>query len=310
MNTLVKEPGNKRRQPAPGSEPQPMRILLFEESPSHRSLLKTSLIGMSITGAEMTVVERLSEGLELLRRKSYEVALVDLDLPRGRGEEIVDSLRVRAPELPIIMLAGRHDDEIALDMLRRGVQDILLKEQLSSYQLTRALRYAMERHAAASGLYRRVRNLEASEAQIRQVIESNVDAMVVVNLEGKVQFANPAAMRMLGCALNRLPEQILAAPLGAHQALELNVLLEGGTSGIEEMKVAQIEWDGAWGRLAVFRDITARKTAEEELQIRESHLTERICGLSKTIQDLQRKSEDSENHADKLAHQSKRDGVP
>jgi signal transduction histidine kinase len=87
----------------------------------------------------------LADGIALAAAEKFDVALLDLGLPDVEGIDAVEQLRAAAPPLPIVVLSGRADVDTALESMRRGVQEYLVKGQAEDVLLPRAIRYAIER---------------------------------------------------------------------------------------------------------------------------------------------------------------------
>lgn len=107
--------------------------------------------------------------------------------------------------------------------------------------------------------------LVASEARFRDVIERNADAIVVVDGNGEVLYANPMAERLFGRAGEDLVGSPLGFPVVAGETTELDVLTQAGPR-VAEMRVVPSMWDGERAYIASLRDITVRKEAERDAQ--------------------------------------------
>jgi phosphoserine phosphatase RsbU/P len=94
---------------------------------------------------QLKVAVTLAEGLAQVAADKFDVALLDLGLPDAEGIDAVEQLRAAAPPLPIVVLSGRADVDTALESMRRGVQEYLVKGQAEDLLLPRAIRYAIER---------------------------------------------------------------------------------------------------------------------------------------------------------------------
>jgi PAS domain-containing protein len=111
----------------------------------------------------------------------------------------------------------------------------------------------------------------------RRVIEHSVDGLLVIDAEGIVQFANPAAVSLFASRTHQLTGFHLGAP-ASHDAVEIT--LAGGDSvRYVEMRSTEITWEGCQATLAALRDITQRKHAEEALQKQADELRERNGAL-------------------------------
>jgi len=130
---------------------QPLNILLVEDNPADARLIE-SYLGRGIRGSvELRTCKRLDEALDLVRRQPPDAVLLDLGLPDSQGLETIDRLAARSDGLPVVVLTGRHDEQVALQAIRRGAQDYLSKGAFDAELLGRTIRYAVERsHAEKS----------------------------------------------------------------------------------------------------------------------------------------------------------------
>lgn len=124
------------------------QVLLVEDNPADARLLQVILTEANGSGEGFNLqhVERISEALTSLSREHYDAILLDLTLPDGQGLTTAEVLCAAAPEVPIVVLTGLDDEAMALQAVQAGAQDYLVKGQVDGPMLTRALRYAIERH--------------------------------------------------------------------------------------------------------------------------------------------------------------------
>jgi two-component system, cell cycle response regulator len=143
-----------RRRRMPSSSPT-VRLLLIEDSPSDAGLLRAALTRGHGGRFDLLHVERLGDGLDHLAEEQVDVALVDLSLPDSHGLESFRAVHDRAPDVPVIVLSGTDDDELAVRAVNEGAQDYLPKRSLEEPELlARSIRYAIERHRLISELRR------------------------------------------------------------------------------------------------------------------------------------------------------------
>ena len=110
---------------------------------------------------DVTRAGRLREALDLLdRRREFDVALLDLNLPDATGPAALVRLQTAAPHLPIVVLAPRGDDQQALSAIRQGAQDWVPKEELTPSSLARTIRHAIGRKRVEVELRKQIRRLE------------------------------------------------------------------------------------------------------------------------------------------------------
>jgi len=149
------------------TENRPCTVLLVEDNASYAKLIKHGLTTARAENLSVQHVKRLSAALECLAAMEIDVAVVDLSLPDSSGCDTFQSLRSRAPQVPIVILTGLDDAHLALELLKQGAQDYLLKHEVEPKLLVRSLRYAIERHRATV-LQSRNEQLE----QARALLES------------------------------------------------------------------------------------------------------------------------------------------
>ena len=133
------------------------KVLLIEDNPGDADLVRLRLVECR-TPVNVNCVTRLSAGLESLSRETPSVVLLDLYLPDSRGAETFRPVMEHAPNVPVVVLSGQDDEVLAMKAVHHGVQDYLIKGDISSKHLERAIRYAVERQ----GL---LRSLEISQKQ-------------------------------------------------------------------------------------------------------------------------------------------------
>jgi two-component system cell cycle sensor histidine kinase/response regulator CckA len=123
-----------------------MHVLLIEDNEDDAVLIQDVL---SRQGGEPVTVDwadRLDTGLTHLARGPVDAVLADLSLPDNHGLDILSTLRRHRRDAPVIVLTGLDDEAVAEQALRHGAQDYWVKSRLSPDGLTRAIRYAIERH--------------------------------------------------------------------------------------------------------------------------------------------------------------------
>jgi len=133
-----------------------MRVLLVEDNDDDVLLIRESLSG---TALEIDRAERLSTALARLTSGTFDAVLLDLSLPDAWGLDTIRRLRREAAAVPIVVLTGLNDEEIAMRAVEEGAQDYLFKGQSDGHLLARSLRYAIQRHRAEETLKERNREL-------------------------------------------------------------------------------------------------------------------------------------------------------
>lgn len=132
-------------------------VLLIEDNPGDADLVRLRLVEGN-PAVDVACVNRLADGLEALKREAPSLVLLDLNLPDSQGSETFRKILEKAPGIPVVILSGQDDQGLAIKALHQGAQDYLLKGGLTSSDLDRAMRYAVERQAL-------LRSLEMSRKQ-------------------------------------------------------------------------------------------------------------------------------------------------
>lgn len=124
---------------------QTLRVLLIEDNVGDSRLIRRTLLGTLAVTFDVETADRLATGLERLRAGSVDVLLLDLSLPDSQGLETFRRVHQELPDLPIVVLTGLEDEQVAIEALQAGAQDYLAKGQVAGDVLARSLRYAVER---------------------------------------------------------------------------------------------------------------------------------------------------------------------
>lgn len=127
-------------------------ILLIEDNRAEARLLQEILKGSRLHQAELIHVSRLEEGIAHCQQHRVDIILLDLTLPDSYGLASLDKLFGRVPSIPIVVLTNTNDDDLAVEAVRRGAQDYLVKRQVNQDLLVRSLRYAIERQQGEEAL--------------------------------------------------------------------------------------------------------------------------------------------------------------
>tara|TARA_R110002072_G_scaffold32211_3_gene98583 strand:- start:5196 stop:6926 length:1731 start_codon:yes stop_codon:yes gene_type:complete len=121
------------------------KILLVEDNPGDVRLVEIMLKQAGSSCFQLTCCKTMSEAVHEISNNGFDVALLDMSLPDGDGIENITLLKSRSPSLPIVVMTGRKDEEFAINAVKAGAQDYLVKGQIDELQLSRALHYSIER---------------------------------------------------------------------------------------------------------------------------------------------------------------------
>ncbi|MGI9329431.1 MAG: putative bifunctional diguanylate cyclase/phosphodiesterase [Gammaproteobacteria bacterium] len=122
-----------------------MRLLLVEDNLEDADFLAASLRRHQVSDIELNHVTTLKDAVHQLSIEPFDAVLLDLHLPDGSGLECVDAIQAAESKTPVVVLSGQDDEEFALSILNKGVQDYLVKWEGEAQTILRTIRYAVER---------------------------------------------------------------------------------------------------------------------------------------------------------------------
>jgi two-component system sensor histidine kinase UhpB len=127
-------------------------VLTIEDNPGDARLVQEALQGSSNPAYKVEWVPSLSSGLARLDHGGIDILLLDLGLPDSRGLAALARVQALAPAVPVVVLSGADDEQLAVEAVREGAQDYLVKTPADYKLLVRSLRYAIQRKRAAEAL--------------------------------------------------------------------------------------------------------------------------------------------------------------
>ncbi len=151
-----------------------IKVFMIEDNLKDTYLIRHMLEISTNPKFVISHVQRLSEGLAQLKDRHFDVVLLDLGLPDSQGIDTLRKVHDKDTVVPIIVLTGLDDQEIATQAIRFGGQDYLIKGQLDSGLLMRSIRYAIERKRADDQL-RSAKDLSDALNRLNVVIHSTLE---------------------------------------------------------------------------------------------------------------------------------------
>jgi DNA-binding NarL/FixJ family response regulator len=124
-------------------------VLLIEDNIPDTRLIRELLEEDKTIRFKIIHVTELEVGLDSLRMGDIHVVLLDLTLPDSQGMETFSRVYSRAPHVPIVVLTGVKDEGLALEVIRAGAQDFLVKGMINYCVLRQTVLYAIERKRGA-----------------------------------------------------------------------------------------------------------------------------------------------------------------
>jgi len=288
-----------------------VNILLVDDDPLDRRLVEVTL-ARSNTSVQYNVetAGTLSEATKRLSNGSYDVLLLDLNLPDSSGIDTVQQAQDTNSDASIVVLTGLDDEEMGLEAIRRGAEDYLVKGKSLEHILVRTIRYSLER--------KRVRQrLMETENLFRSVVQTAGSAIFVLSPEYRILEWNEQAEHLYGWqrqeVLNKdylrlfVPEEIrdrVATDMGkvlsgkTIKSLENSIQIRDGSRRILLWNASAL-FDAKGqtiGVIVVGQDITDRKHMEDELRHHREYLelivNERTANLQEVNKQLRNEIDD------------------
>ncbi|MYH02474.1 MAG: response regulator [Nitrospira sp. SB0675_bin_23] len=180
-------------------------ILLVEDHPGDARLIQEFL--QDLQGRSFTVVtaESFRQTYDRLKEHNVDVALVDLSLPDSHGLDTFRKLAADYPLLPQILLTGLNDRKIAIQAVREGAQDYLIKGQVDEDILIRAIDYAIERKRIQAELEAANTRLQKSAEDLHSILNQLHIGTILLSPEGRILHMSISALRLLG-KKGKIPE--------------------------------------------------------------------------------------------------------
>lgn len=166
-----------------------VRVLLIEDNEGFAYFVRDVLTRQQIGRFALDAVGDLASGLAFLKRGNIDVVLLDLGLPDSGGFRTFKSVRACDPDAPIVIITCLDDKDLAVQAVREGAQDYLVKDKVDAELLVRSIRYTIERAEADRALRRlSARLLRTQDDERRRIARSLHDtagqtlAAVIMNL--------------------------------------------------------------------------------------------------------------------------------
>ena len=240
---------------------QSIHVLLVENDPTDAACFEASLRGGNIRPFSVTRATTLDAAHRAAEKSSFDIVVLDLDLPDSHGLDTLDAFRPDVDEsVPILILTGSTDDHIVNNFVIQSGNECLIKGHLDPILLPRLLRQAVDR--------------QRTHVSMRRLISTNPDGIVVIDQDGVVVCANIAAAELFHREPDDLIGQSFGFPVLTGSSTDINTL----SNRIAEMRAVEIDWNGRGAFLVTLRDVTERHALMTALRIAkdEAELANRV----------------------------------
>jgi len=253
-----------------------IRILLVEDNPGDAVIINEMLKEIYPKKFELVHFKRLEDSVQHVNEE-FDIVLLDLNLPDSRGIETFNIMNKNAPKMPIIILTGLLDEELAINIVAEGAQDYLVKGNIDKQLLSRSIKYSIERKRIEM-------DLRKSEEKYRIMVEKIESGLFLINSKNEINYVNSQMAGMLGYKIDELlnrdiyslikkncrsvfKKHLQTKSKGIGQTYELQFLKNNGSSlwvlmSTNPLKKINGEYIGA---ISIMTDITARKGMEKSI---------------------------------------------
>ena len=262
---------------------QELRILLIEDDAEDAAIFRRHADASTTYRSEVDHVTEAEQAWRRLSEETYDLIFLDQRLGESStGLDVLERIRDAGPEPPVIVLTGTGDERDAVEMMKAGATDYLLKDTFNREVLERSIRYALQQHRLLVEREQAHQALRQSEERYRALTEQSLTGISIVG-DGRLLYANPGFLHMLG----HDPEDLAARPLlelvhtedRAKAEKLLDVVMAGATIEQNELRLkakdgrtlwlclsaTHIDYQGRSSVLLNATDVTEQKRLERQL---------------------------------------------
>lgn len=261
------------------------RILFVEDEPVHYKLAVNILKHEHIT-FEPLLVERYVDFVSILQNWKPDLVVTDYMLPDGNGKDVLLFCKSYNADLPVIILTGAISEEVAVECMRMGASNYVLKNNL--IRLPFSITDALQRKEAQIGETIALQNLKERELILKSITDSAGDGIIMIDNQGNISFWNPAAEQIFGYfkeeAIGKnlhtliVPERFRDKHFkffpefqktgkgdAVNKTLELYGLHKNGDEIVVSLTLSAVKIHDQWNAVGLIRDISEQKRIELEL---------------------------------------------
>ncbi len=264
-------------------------IVIIDDEPQDRKLI-INFLRKKFPDAKFIEVTNREEMNKVLE-KDFDVVIMDYKLKWGNGIEILKEIRSKRKDCGIIMFTSAGNEKIAVEAMKAGLDDYIIKAKEHLQDLIPAI------HSALKNIEER-RKREEAEKRFRKLAELTTEAIIIADENGKIIFWNKAVEKMFGYNGEEIKEKSILElipswdwqSIGKFTGIKEEVLIKNdGREFVAEVSYTNWNSNGKTFYGCIIRDVTEKKRAEEEIKklsdlyyaigmiINESEKIEELC---------------------------------
>lgn len=260
------------------------RILLVEDNLGQARLVK-NVLDKSSMQYFLTHVTSGEECLDLIKNANeFDIVLLDYSLPEMNGLMVLKTIKKVRPDLPVVITTGHGSEDIAVQIMKEGAYDYVIKKEGFVERIPYVIKENLQRRFYEEEKAKLENQLKESEERYRNLFETSLDGIIILNHEAKILSANPASCKITGYSrdefanldLNTLfhpssedqkPFRELLKEKEPHHNLEFDISTKDNM--VTTVLTSFAHMKNTKGSIVetgvIFKDITGRKMAEKKI---------------------------------------------
>ncbi|QDU77858.1 Sensor protein FixL [Bremerella volcania] len=262
-----------------------LRLLIVEDDPAHARLIMRGFRS-EIDDFELSTHFSLKDARDTIEQSVPDLVIVDLSLPDGLGADLIEP-QGKAARYPVMIITSQGDEQTAVDVLKRGAIDYVVKSEAGFAELPRLAKRSIREWRLQREKMEAEEALRNSEQRYRALIDHSPTSIVVA-CEGRIVLANGMAQKCLRASST---SEVVGKPIETFDIPDIAALAYAdgrdadtrsptqlneyvlrrvdGTLLDVELMTTSVDYYGQNATQYVFQDITLRKAAETEMRIRD-----------------------------------------
>ena len=234
------------------------KLLLVEDSDDDAQFVERAIKTSPFPDCAFSRKTSFQDGLAALNEQEWDVIVIDLVLPDSPDPiDLFNRFQQKVPTVPIIAMSGLVDEHVAKNIINQGAHAFLAKDRLDRHAFHSLIQSALHTRRLQQRLLQR-------SYEIRLLVQSIGDGIVVIDSAGMIRFANPATEKLLGTSSASVVGTPFRIPLTPGLQSELEFIRPDQTKVTVDINVVPIFWEEEDCFLASLRDISERKRLEAE----------------------------------------------
>ena len=228
---------------------QDLNVLIIEDNPYDAKIITELFRDIKNGSFKLDFAETLEKASARGSETPPDVLLLDLNLPDSFGPETLGRAEKLFPDLPIIVMTGFYEEQLGLELIKKGAQDYLVKGKITGDWLAYSLKYSVERAKIE-------RKLRLREGRLRDILEKSPDGFMVTRQDGRVLFANHGAEVIFGRRREDLVKQPFSLETDTEKIIETELRRLDGKKIPLELRAVATSWDAEPCKLVILRDLS------------------------------------------------------